>query len=98
MDGSGLSLPSRVVPPLAVLLALVCSGNGVQPGIAGGAPARPAVQATPELPHGILGRQLHVVGFSPDPVVGAAQGSAWMGCRQPRSPAGEQRSTVRAAS
>jgi hypothetical protein len=55
MDGARLSLAGRVEVALAVLLALLLSGSSLRPGTADPPPAQPAVQATPQLPHGFLG-------------------------------------------
>ena len=54
-DGPRLSLAGRVVLPLAVALTLLWSGTSAQPEMGGAPPSQPGVQATPQLPHGILG-------------------------------------------
>jgi hypothetical protein len=54
-DGPRRSLAGRVVLPLAVGLTLLWSGTSAQPGMGDAPPIQPTVQATPQLPHGILG-------------------------------------------
>jgi hypothetical protein len=56
IDGSRLPLTGRVVLPLAVLLALLGSGDGGQPGMAGAPPARPTLRAARAPQSGDLGR------------------------------------------
>jgi hypothetical protein len=54
-DGPRRSLAGRVVLPLAVGLTLLWSGTSAHPEMGGAPPSQPTVQATPQLPHGILG-------------------------------------------
>lgn len=61
MDGSDLSPAGRVGLLLAVVLALLWSGNGAQPGVTGAPPARAAVRAALNLQDGVLGRHTQVV-------------------------------------
>ena len=62
-DGrSRMSRAERVVLPLTVLLALGWSGSSPQPQMTGAPPGQSAVRATPELPHGLFGGRVQVVG------------------------------------
>ena len=60
-DGPRLSFAGRALAPLAVALALLWSGTNAQPDMAGMPPRQPTVQATPQLPHGILAGQMPLV-------------------------------------